>query len=46
MIVTLPLALPVALGAKVTVNVALLEASTASGVVMPLSVNPLPLTAA
>jgi len=45
-IVTLPLALPVALGAKVTVNVALLEASTASGVVMPLSVNPLPLTAA
>jgi hypothetical protein len=45
-IVTLPLALPAAWGAKVAVNVVLCEALRASGVVMPLILNPVPLTAA
>jgi len=44
--VTEPLALPAACGAKVTVNVAVCEALSASGVVMPLSLNPVPLTEA
>jgi hypothetical protein len=42
--VTVPLRLPVVCGANVAVNVVLLEALSASGVAMPLSLNPLPLT--
>lgn len=44
--VTLPLALPADCGANVAVKVALCEAGSTRGVVMPLSLNPLPLTAA
>jgi hypothetical protein len=43
-IVTVPLALPVACGAKVTVNVVLWDALSATGTVIPVSVNPVPLT--
>ncbi len=43
-IVTVPLALPAVCGAKVAVKVVLCEALRASGVVMPLSLNPVPLT--
>lgn len=42
--VTLPLALPVACGANVIVNVVLCDALSATGGVIPLSVNPVPLT--
>lgn len=45
-IVTVPLAAPAAFGANVTVSVVVFEALIASGVVMPLKVNPVPLTAA
>lgn len=45
-IVTVPLAAPVTVGANLTVNVVVFEALIASGVVMPLKVNPVPLTAA
>ena len=45
-IVIFPLALPIACGANVTVNVALSEAFSASGVVMPLILNPVPVTVA
>ena len=44
--VTVPLRLPVVCGANVAVNVVLCEALSAKGVVMPLSLNALPLTAA
>ena len=42
-IVTVPLALPAACGANVTEKVVLCEGFSVSGVVMPLSVNPVPL---
>ena len=42
-IVTVPLGLPVVWGAKVTVNVFVCDAFRVSGVVMPLSWNPVPL---
>jgi hypothetical protein len=45
-IVTVPLALPAARGEKVAVNVVLCDALRASGVVMPLNLNPVPLTEA
>jgi len=45
-IVTLPLALPAMSGANVAVNVVLCEALSARGAVMPLSLNPVPLTEA
>lgn len=45
-IVTLPLALPVAKGANVTVKVVLCAALSATGAVIPLSLNPVPLTEA
>ena len=44
--VTLPLALPVACGANVTVKCVDWAAASASGVAIPLIVNPVPLTAA
>ena len=44
--VILPLRFPVVCGANVAVNVVLLDAFSASGVAMPLSLNPLPLTEA
>jgi hypothetical protein len=43
-IVTVPLALPAVRGENVAVNVVLCEAVRASGVVMPLNLNPVPLT--
>ena len=43
--VTLPLALPAEVGAKVTVKVVLWPAAKVSGAVMPLNVNPVPLMA-
>ena len=43
---TLPLEVPVVVGAKVMVKVVLAEAFNASGVAIPLSLNPLPLTEA
>jgi len=43
-IVTVPLAAPDAVGAKLTVNVALCPAVRVTGVVIPLTVNPVPLT--
>jgi len=45
-IVTVPLAAPVVVGANFTVNVVLCPAFTVSGVLMPLSVNPIPLIVA
>jgi hypothetical protein len=45
-IVTVPLALPDAWGANETVHVVLCEALRVRGVVMPLSLNPVPLTEA
>ena len=45
-IVTLPLALPAVSGENVAVNVVLCEALRANGVVMPLNLNPVPLTEA
>ena len=44
-IVTLPLTLPAAEGANETEKVALCPAVSVTGVVMPLKLNPLPLTA-
>jgi len=44
--VTVPVALPAVCGAKPTLNVVLCEGFSVSGVVMPLRVNPVPLTAA
>jgi hypothetical protein len=43
-IVIVPVIAPVACGANVTVNLVLSEALSVSGVVMPLSRNPAPLT--
>lgn len=43
--VTLPLALPAAVGVNVTLNVALAPAVTVTGVVIPLTLKPVPLTA-
>jgi hypothetical protein len=43
--VTLPLALPVDWGEKVAVNVVLCETFRASGVVIPLTENPVPVAA-
>lgn len=45
-IVIVPLALPLVCGAKATVRVVLCEALSVSGVVIPLSSNPVPLTEA
>jgi hypothetical protein len=45
-IVTVPLALPAAVGVYVTVKLVLAPAANVTGVVMPLSVNPLPLIVA
>lgn len=45
-IVKLPLELPAAVGAKVTVAVVLWDEVSVIGVAMPLTLNPLPLTAA
>ena len=44
--VTVPLALPAAVGVKVTLNVVLAPAASVTGVVMPLKLNPDPLIAA
>lgn len=44
--VTVPLAAPAVVGAKVTVNVVLCDAFSVRGAVMPLSVKPAPLTEA
>jgi hypothetical protein len=44
--VTLPLALPVLVGANFTVRDVLCPAVSVSGVVIPLNVNPAPLIAA
>jgi len=44
-IVTLPLAAPVDVGPNVTVNVALCDTFNATGVDMPLTLNPLPVAA-
>jgi len=43
--VTVPVALPLAVGLKLTVNVVLCDAARVNGVVIPLTENPLPLTA-
>lgn len=43
-IVTVPLAFPLALGAKVTVKLVLCEAASVSGVVAPVREKPAPLT--
>ena len=43
---TLPLEVPVVAGAKLIVKVVFAEAFNASGVAIPLSLNPLPLTEA
>ena len=43
---TLPLEVPVVVGAKVMVKVVFAEAFNASGVAIPLSLNPPPLTEA
>jgi hypothetical protein len=45
-IVTLPVALPAVSGENVAVNVAVCDALSARGVVMPLSLNPVPVTEA
>lgn len=42
--VKVPLSLPLEVGAKVTVKVVLLDAASVSGVMIPLTENPLPLT--
>lgn len=42
--VTFPLAEPAAPGANVTVNVALCPAFSVAGVVIPLTLNPVPVT--
>ena len=44
--VIVPLALPAAVGVKVTLKLAVAPAARLSGVLIPLSVNPLPLTVA
>ena len=41
--VTLPVTLPAAVGANLTVNVAVCEAFSVAGTVMPLTLNPVPL---
>lgn len=46
LIVTVPLALPAVVGVNVTVKLVLAPAARFTGVVMPLRVNPLPLTVA
>jgi len=43
--VTVPLALPAAVGVNVTLNVALAPAASVTGVVMPLKLKPDPLIA-
>jgi len=43
--VTVPVALPAAVGVKVTLNVVLAPAVSVTGVVMPLKLNPVPLIA-
>ena len=45
-IVTVPLALPATEGVNITLKLVLAPAAKVTGVVMPLSVNPLPLTVA
>jgi hypothetical protein len=45
-IVTLPLALPAVSGENVAVNVVVCDALSARGVVIPLSLKPVPLTEA
>lgn len=45
-IVTLPVALPAAVGVNLTLRVVFAPAATVTGVVIPLRLNPLPLTAA
>ena len=45
LIVTVPLALPAEVGANVTLKLALCPAVSVTGAVIPLKVNPVPLTA-